>query len=96
MTAKNQMNERKAKAEQELRRVNAIMKVYEFIEDTYHSVFCELETDENGELIADADGNYNYKEKDVHSSYRFDYDEELYRTSLEIMKEVLNKVANMK
>ena len=90
------MKERKAKAEQELKRVNAIMKVYELIEEGYHNVFCEMVTDEDGNYKTDEDGNYIYKERFHLNSYRFDYDEEFYDTCRDLMKEVLDKVANMK
>ena len=90
------MKERKAKAEEELKKVNAIMKVYELIESVYHSEFCELATDDDGNLIKDDDGNYVYKEIMNVVSFKYDYDDKAYNTALQIMKDVLDKVANMK
>lgn len=90
------MKERKEKAEQELKRVNAIMKVYELIENVYHTEFCEMSTNDDGSFITDDEGNYVYKEVMNLVSFKYDYDDKAYNEALHIMKEVLDKVANMK
>lgn len=93
----NKAQNRIAEAEKALKKAKAIAVVYRQIESTYESYYCHPAKDEEGNYIEE-DGHWRYDENALDEAplYNYDYDEDVYKMALAIMKKVLDTVADIK
>lgn len=93
----NKVQNRIADAEKALKKAKAIAIVYRQIESSYECHYCHIAKDDDGNYI-EKDGAWRYDENaiDEVSLYDYDYDEDVYKMALAIMKKVLDTVADIK
>ena len=84
-------------AQEHLNRLEAMDRVYQKLEDIYKNTYMKIVRDSNDDYVSDDDGNYVYREmtEDELNYYPW-YDAEKAKAEIEVFKQVISYLENMK